>query len=133
MGYFARGLDQPLTFGFERAIARQRVRDHTGILEARIGTNGLNSRQCDALSSRMSLTSYVCFVRTEKERITMVAQETQQDASPETSVPSAELPPDYEQIASLAYALWQQRGCPEGSPGEDWFRAEKELLARSKA
>lgn len=63
----------------------------------------------------------------------MVAQETQQDASPETSGPSAELPPDYEQIASLAYALWQQRGCPDGSPEEDWFRAEKELLARSEA
>ncbi|MCC6590209.1 MAG: DUF2934 domain-containing protein [Bryobacterales bacterium] len=37
----------------------------------------------------------------------------------------------YEQIAILAYYLWQKRGCPEGSPEEDWFRAEHELLGQS--
>jgi hypothetical protein len=35
----------------------------------------------------------------------------------------------HEQTAALAYALWQERGCPEGSPEEDWFRAEAELRA----
>jgi hypothetical protein len=30
-------------------------------------------------------------------------------------------------IAVLAYRLWQDRGCPQGSPEADWFRAE-ELL-----
>jgi hypothetical protein len=35
--------------------------------------------------------------------------------------------PEPDQIASLAYALWQQRGCPEGSPEADWLRAEEEL------
>ena len=34
-----------------------------------------------------------------------------------------------DQIAELAYALWQARGCPEGSPEEDWFQAEQELTA----
>ena len=29
--------------------------------------------------------------------------------------------------AALAYRLWQERGCPMGSPEEDWFRAESEL------
>ena len=62
----------------------------------------------------------------------MVAQERQQGESSETSVQSAELRPAHEQIALLAYALWQQRGCPEGSSDEDWFRAEQELLTRSK-
>jgi hypothetical protein len=28
-------------------------------------------------------------------------------------------------IANLAYALWQQRGCPEGSPEEDWLQAQE--------
>lgn len=28
-----------------------------------------------------------------------------------------------------AYFRWQARGCPEGSPEEDWFRAEQELTA----
>jgi hypothetical protein len=34
-----------------------------------------------------------------------------------------------EQIESLAYSLWQERGRPEGTPEEDWFRAEEELKA----
>jgi Protein of unknown function (DUF2934) len=63
----------------------------------------------------------------------MVAQERQQAESPETSVPSAEPWPAHEQIALLAYARWQQRGCPEGSAEEDWLRAEQELLASSEA
>jgi hypothetical protein len=38
---------------------------------------------------------------------------------------------DYrEDIASLAYSLWQARGGPDGSPEEDWFRAEREIEAR---
>ena len=36
--------------------------------------------------------------------------------------------PLHETIASLAYAHWQERGCPNGSPEEDWFHAEKQLL-----
>ena len=35
-----------------------------------------------------------------------------------------------EEIRLLAYFNWQSRGCPEGSPEEDWLRAE-ELLAAS--
>jgi hypothetical protein len=31
------------------------------------------------------------------------------------------------QIAARAYQLWLDRGCPEGSPEEDWRRAVKEL------
>jgi hypothetical protein len=33
----------------------------------------------------------------------------------------------HEQIARLAYALWQARGCQGGSPEEDWLRAEEQL------
>jgi hypothetical protein len=32
-------------------------------------------------------------------------------------------------IAALAYHLWQDRGCPMGSPEKDWFRAEELLTA----
>ena len=38
----------------------------------------------------------------------------------------------HEDIAALAYTLWQARGGPEGSPEEDWFRAAHELRARSE-
>lgn len=35
-------------------------------------------------------------------------------------------PPNRE-IAALAYHLWTERGCPIGSPDDDWFQAEAEL------
>lgn len=34
-------------------------------------------------------------------------------------------------IAALAYELWQARGCPDGSPEEDWFRAAAALRSRA--
>ena len=30
---------------------------------------------------------------------------------------------DEQDIANLAFELWQARGCPLGSPEEDWFHA----------
>ena len=33
-------------------------------------------------------------------------------------------------IAALAYELWQARGCPDGSPDEDWYRAVEILRSR---
>ncbi len=38
--------------------------------------------------------------------------------------------PDSTAIAALAYEFWQDRGCPDGTPEEDWFRAEEELEGR---
>jgi len=35
-----------------------------------------------------------------------------------------------EEIAALAYSLWQERGCPEGTSEQDWFKAEAELSAK---
>jgi hypothetical protein len=47
------------------------------------------------------------------------------NAGPDAKDPvSAE---DHEEIARLAYSYWQARGCPIGSPEEDWYRAENEL------
>jgi len=37
----------------------------------------------------------------------------------------------HDEIADLAYELWQGRGCPAGSPDEDWFRAVEELRSRA--
>ena len=34
---------------------------------------------------------------------------------------------NYEQIAVLAYRLWEERGCPDGSAEADWERAEATL------
>lgn len=40
--------------------------------------------------------------------------------------------PTHEDISKLAYSLWQARGCPEGSPEEDWFNAESALNTESE-
>lgn len=37
--------------------------------------------------------------------------------------------PTRDEIAARAYRCWHERGCPEGSPEEDWDRAERELRA----
>jgi len=36
----------------------------------------------------------------------------------------------HEAIALRAYRLWESRGCPIGSPEEDWFRAEREIIGQ---
>jgi hypothetical protein len=40
---------------------------------------------------------------------------------------------DQEGTARLAYFYWEERGCPNDSPDEDWFRAEAELRNRLAA
>jgi Protein of unknown function (DUF2934) len=42
------------------------------------------------------------------------------------------LPTD-DEIARKAYALWEDRGRPSGSPDEDWFRAKDELKMKATA
>jgi hypothetical protein len=34
-------------------------------------------------------------------------------------------------IAALAHELWRDRGCPDGSPQEDWFHAVEKLRSRA--
>ncbi len=34
------------------------------------------------------------------------------------------------EVREQAYSCWQERGCPVGSPDEDWLRAERELDGR---
>jgi hypothetical protein len=40
-------------------------------------------------------------------------------------------PENQEEIAALAHVLWQARGCPYGSPEDDWFQAKRQLAERS--
>ena len=52
------------------------------------------------------------------------------EAPPNTSYPdltSLLAALEHERIAALAYFYWQQRGCPEGSPDQDWLCAERDI------
>jgi hypothetical protein len=57
--------------------------------------------------------------------------QTQRLYKPATRDGSREFPatisPDQATIAQLAYLYWLERGCPIGSPEEDWSRAEQDL------
>jgi hypothetical protein len=37
-----------------------------------------------------------------------------------------------ESIEKLAYQYWLSRGCPSGSAEEDWYQAERALLAAAE-
>jgi hypothetical protein len=51
------------------------------------------------------------------------------DSMAQTMVQSATVPTN-EEIANLAYSLWEARGGIGGSPEEDWLVAEAELRRR---
>ena len=66
--------------------------------------------------------------RTQHERkIAMAKQAT--GLAHEQPAGSIKIHPTHEDIAALAYALWQAKGCPEGAREEHWLRAEQELAA----
>jgi len=60
----------------------------------------------------------------QKEHGTLVVENRSEEADAESL---------HEQIVALAHALWRERGCPEGSPEEDWFAAEQQVEQRRKA
>ena len=37
----------------------------------------------------------------------------------------------HDEIARLAHRFWAERGQQHGSPEQDWFRAEQELLGKA--
>jgi Protein of unknown function (DUF2934) len=57
-----------------------------------------------------------------------------QEAPKQTQTASAShgiAPFGHDDIAALAHELWKARGCPEGSPEQDWFHAAEELRSRA--
>jgi hypothetical protein len=60
-----------------------------------------------------------------------MSKQTRRMHKPTTGDRSREIPamvsPVQANIARLAYLHWLERGCPIGSPEEDWSRAEQDL------
>lgn len=54
----------------------------------------------------------------------MAKQRTNRAVVAQLQVKPAVADPTHEEIAALAYFLWQARGCPDGVSEEDWFNAE---------
>ena len=58
----------------------------------------------------------------------MAPKATKVRVEEETPAQVEQTMPAHNEIAVLAYALWQERGCPDGSPEEDWLKAEQQLI-----
>ena len=58
---------------------------------------------------------------------TLESEESRQSASYAEMEGLSAPGPSHEEIARLAYSLWESRGDAPGSAEEDWFRAEREL------
>jgi len=61
------------------------------------------------------------------------ALDARQTSNRPITVDGIEPQPSTGDIAVLAYLLWEQRGCPIGSPEEDWLKAEEQLRAELAA
>jgi hypothetical protein len=59
------------------------------------------------------------------------ANETPKKRKPAAKKQTATPTPSREEIARLAEKYWAERGWPEGSPEQDWLRAEQELKTAS--
>ena len=68
---------------------------------------------------------------TEAEAPATPAREPETSARMDTVVTQREL--SHEEIARLAYSLWEARGYQGGNPEEDWLRAEEQLRQRAFA
>lgn len=55
---------------------------------------------------------------------------TIRDAGSAAEVAEPRARPSHEEVARLAYSYWEARGGQGGSPWQDWFDAERELIER---
>ena len=67
------------------------------------------------------------FTRTHERKIAIAKQTTR--LAHELPAMSSKIHLTREDIAELAYAQWQEEGCPEGTHEVHWLRAEQDLIA----
>lgn len=52
-------------------------------------------------------------------------------ASATSTTASTATAPNQDAVALRAYQLWQESGCPDGQDKEHWYRAEREVRAKT--
>jgi len=86
------------------------------------------ARKTERKSVAETLDSSTSVSNSEKSTLVSAADaDSSQNAQPENMNASVSF---QEKIALLAYSYWEERGRQEGSPEEDWFRAEKKILSQ---
>ena len=64
----------------------------------------------------------------QKMAVSPTAGETTDQPADAVSTAAESAAPTHEEVAQLAYHYWEARGRPLGSPEEDWFRAEQDVV-----
>jgi hypothetical protein len=98
------------------------------------GSHYQNHQRADELHEGAAHAHIVGEEHGKQEHLTGHEHSRQQlEYSPETHGFSHAAPASFghDDTAALAHQLWEARGCPSGSPDEDWFRAVKELRSRA--
>ena len=78
----------------------------------------MGSGAADLPKSSETVSSYAARTKTEK---------TEESPVSEPGKTAATVGPTESEIATVAYQLWLDKGCPAGSDQEDWLRAEAML------
>ena len=84
------------------------------------------------VSSKKATARGITAAHRPKKTLAAAAAASSPSPSPATLPPAPDPDELREEIAQLAYSIWQERGCPEGSDVDDWVRAETEVLSRYK-
>lgn len=66
-------------------------------------------------------------VRRKTNKISRSRKTSGAEKSRSTRSSTTPVNPTYEQIAELAYHIWQSRGCPWGQSLDNWLEAEHQL------
>jgi hypothetical protein len=69
----------------------------------------------------------------ETDRRSVIQSASDKELSFKRDLTSLHAALEHEAIVALAHRYWQERGCPEGSAEEDWFRAEQDIHDKNQA
>jgi hypothetical protein len=103
------------------AMARKRVSENPVVMSPGAGA---------APARRSSVSRRVTRTTPAVETAAVEAETAAVEAVDVSPVPAAPVTPSREEIASLAYSYWVDRGYQGGSPEQDWLRAEQELCSK---
>jgi hypothetical protein len=98
-------------------------------VKLRIPTRAYLWRMEEVMESYIKRIGNLNMATTARKTERMVSQDGNgRVAAPSTANEREISMPSEEHIALLAYSYWESRGCPIGSPDEDWLRAEHDIL-----
>jgi hypothetical protein len=85
----------------------------------------------DSQQSNFSLRGSATVEATDTDRNATIQSTSNRERASGRDLGSLYAALEHEAITALAHRYWQERGCPEGSAAEDWFRAERDFYNKT--